>query len=132
MTESALWVQLNEIMKDKWVATRHEDILSKGVPDVSFSMPSVSGWIELKTAFTIVKDRLKIRSLTPEQRIWLHKRRSIGGRVWVLCADHDQWIFVNKFFLQLHKGLDLEWCLIIPKDELTTRCISSILGGHYA
>lgn len=132
MTESDLWKELNELMLFGWTASRHEDILTRGVPDVSFSISSnVSGWIELKCKFTILKNGgIKVPTLEPAQRVWLHKRAEKCGHVFVLCANENAWFFIRSAyssFLYAHKGVSPHAVTKIERKDLTQKAVKKIL-----
>lgn len=86
-TEASLWRYIRDGMGSRWHAQRHEDRLSAGVPDVSFALDGVDGWLELK-----VLSRWPTRPETPvrlglraDQALWLRDRAKVGGgRCWVL------------------------------------------------
>ena len=87
MAERSLWLYLRNGMKNSWHAARHEDQLSVGVPDVSYGVNKVNGWIELKALNAWPKNQLtivKIPGFTNQQRAWLQNRGSKGGRCWLL------------------------------------------------
>ena len=48
--EKNLWRYVRKGMAEHWDATRHEDRVTPGVPDVSFRVGGRNGWLELKTA----------------------------------------------------------------------------------
>lgn len=112
MTESALWKELNRIMKEHWEASRHEDKLSKGVPDVSYSLNnSCSGWIELKTDFRIKDGIITFPRLEASQRIWLYRRNRLCGNCFVLAANEEEWVFIPAHKLltkKIHIGAYIE------------------------
>jgi len=88
--ESSLWKALRDGMAAKfaplrWHATRHEDALAAGIPDVSFGLDGVQGWIELKVvAKWPSRGALRVRHLTREQVLWLRARARAGGRTFLL------------------------------------------------
>ncbi len=71
-----------------------ENIVKVGTPDVEYH----GGWIEVKRtvewparASTMVS---LDHDLTLEQRIWIKRRSSVGGKVWVLVQiDRDYLLF---------------------------------------
>lgn len=86
-----------------WEAQRHEDSLTSGIPDLSYSM-NVNGWIELKYLRSKpAKDDtiLKIEHYTPEQRNWLIRHGSKSGLCWLLLQVESvymifDWTKANK------------------------------------
>lgn len=94
MSEAALWDTLRVGMGGLWHAQRHEDKHSTSIPDVSYAMGSVDGWIELKYMNEVATAR-SLNSKTfdfhrdhfpEEQRNWLTERARRGaGNVFVIC-----------------------------------------------
>lgn len=86
MSEARLWQYLRTGMGSAWEAQRHEDKLTSGIPDVSYSM-SRHGWIELKYLSTKPKraeSPLKIDHYTVDQRNWLTRHGSRAGLCFLL------------------------------------------------
>jgi penicillin-binding protein-related factor A (putative recombinase) len=74
-------------MEKSWDAVRHEDRLSAGVPDVSYGINHINGWIELKSLNAWPKNPLtivQIPGFTEQQRAWLQNRGQKGGWCWLL------------------------------------------------
>lgn len=73
---------------------RHEDVLTKGIPDISFAIPLEgfghvpSGWIEAKylDSFPARAATPVDYGLTPEQRVWLRLRDRIAGDALLLLG----------------------------------------------
>lgn len=88
MTEQQLWKFLSSKMKGKWLAQRHEDRLSQGIPDVSFSIRGVGhGWMELKAIDAAMPAApVRIPHLTDLQRAWIMSHGQAGGGVFVLVS----------------------------------------------
>jgi len=83
--ESSLWRYVREGMGRRWHATRHEDALTAGIPDVSYGICGVQGWIELKVVERApLSGVIRVRHFTKEQRAWLKARGSHGNRTWLL------------------------------------------------
>jgi hypothetical protein len=80
--------------------TNHEDSWIAGVPDLSFGLNGVDGWIELKDVVAIpsAANSLQI-GFTPAQGTWAKKRFAAGnGNVWGLVrvrrsASSTYWLF---------------------------------------
>lgn len=81
--EQLVWSALQRRMVGEWIAQRHEDRYSPGIPDVSFVRNGVSGWIELKHADK--NEPLKIR---PGQLNWM-KSRVDAGCMCILMTRRD-------------------------------------------
>ena len=64
---------------------RHEDKLTSGIPDCSYGVNNINGWVELKTYDRWPKDgMLKWDDLKPEQVNWLIRRGKKGGHCFLL------------------------------------------------
>ena len=88
-TEHALWRYVNAGMRERlgprWSAQRHEDRYASGIPDVSYGLNGVDGWIELKAVDRWPTGVPLTVGLTAEQAAWLKLRgRAGGGRCFVL------------------------------------------------
>ena len=97
MSENALWKYLRDGMGATWESQRHEDKLSTGIPDVSYST-TLHGWIELKfiaeppkRASTI----LRIPHYTAEQRNWLERHGKRGGRCFLLLQVGREYLLFD-------------------------------------
>lgn len=115
MSESAFWNTLRDGMKGKWLAQRHEDAFSEGIPDVSFDMPGIrgSGWIELKYLETFPKREktiVRIPHYTNMQRLWIKYHGRINcrtflfvqvGREYFLFDWHTASDYVGRSYRQL-------------------------------
>lgn len=84
MSESGFWRYIRQGMKDKWNASRHEDITSRGIPDVSFGLGGKNGWIELKILNRQPRELtiLRLEHFTVWQKRWLINRGNAGGNCW--------------------------------------------------
>lgn len=100
--EQKLWKSLKRAMrKSGWDATRHEDVCSPGVPDVSWGARGVNGWIELKVIDRLPKDpcqpiKFEVR---PKQRVFLINRVKTGGHCGILvrvAKDDECYLFDKK------------------------------------
>ena len=104
-SETALWQTMRtNVYKvfDKVHLQRHEDIISVGIPDVSYGVrygfnDFRQGWVELKyTAEYPARPGTPIKCdhFTQEQKDWLGARGSLGGRCCVLWqVDKDYYVF---------------------------------------
>jgi hypothetical protein len=84
-------------MQGVWHATRIESSSGNGMPDVSYGVKGINGFMELKymprwpkLATTRVKLPLRL-----EQEIWIRNRGGIAGNVWVLCRVEDDFFLFN-------------------------------------
>lgn len=83
--ENTLKKYLIRIMGTRWHAQSHEDMLSVGIPDLSFACQGVSGWIELKHIIPPkTKTVVKPSKFTNEQINWMAKRMKHGGLCFVM------------------------------------------------
>ena len=110
MSENAFWRSLGRGMQKNaaWKeATRHEDKLQSGICDVSFvDNLSGHGWMELKQVNEWPKRSATIlhcRHYTDAQRIWMKRKGSAGGNVWLLIkVERDVLLF--DWFMALDVG----------------------------
>lgn len=69
-----------------------ENSVGIGTPDINYR----EGWVELKWLRSWPKkDSTIVRlahDLTKEQRVWLRRRASYGGNVWVLLQCRREWL----------------------------------------
>ena len=82
-TEAAFWSYLSDVMSPYWAAQRHEDRYTKGIPDVSYSMSRVNGWIELKSVTIEPEKIVQVPHFTNDQRQWLKRHGRRGGNCYV-------------------------------------------------
>jgi hypothetical protein len=87
MAEKDLWAILRDRVKTIGHFERIENMVGVGMPDVTYCVRGVEGFIELKQikefparAGTVVS----VDHYTPQQRIWARRRISAGGRVYLL------------------------------------------------
>lgn len=99
MNESGVWHTLSNGMKGLWHATRLESSAGNGVPDVSFGVPGVNGFIELKHIKTwpVLSSTAVKLPLKPEQKLWISIRGQITRNVWVLCRIEDSFALLTSF-----------------------------------
>jgi len=89
--EQAAWAQLRLAMDDYWVAQRHEDRFSVGIPDVSFVLPGgQGGWIELKAADP--NGKVAIRR---SQIVWMHRRVEFGAVCFIMIRGASGWVAID-------------------------------------
>ena len=85
-------------MKDHWEATRIENPVGPGTPDVFYALKDNGrmGWIELKHVHEWPKrptTPLKIPHFTADQRTWIKRYGSIGAQVHVfLQVDREYFL----------------------------------------
>lgn len=97
--EQTLWSRLQKHMKGYWDATRHEDAVTSGTPDVSWGARQVNGWLELKVIGHLPKkNTLVVIDLRPAQRVFLLNRMKAGGHcsVLVYVQESDQCFLFDR------------------------------------
>lgn len=112
MTEKNLWTNIRTGMGSRWIACRHEDSVTPGVPDVSYTIArgssAVTGWIELKDVPAWPKDPsvpLRVDHFTSEQRIWIRQRGRVGGLCWILIRVGTDYLLFDWVAAE-HLGKD--------------------------
>jgi hypothetical protein len=104
-SESGLWKTLRRHLRGKVDTTRHEDAIGLGIPDVSYGVNGVNGWIELKHSPDFPKKDatpVRLRHFTDEQRLFLISRGETGGYCWVLWQiKRDYFLFDHTVVWQL-------------------------------
>lgn len=116
MSEANLWDYLSCGMGNRWEAQRHEDKLTSGIPDVSYSMNGVHGWIELKYLSKPPNGNsaiMVIKHYTPDQRNWIERHGKAGGRVFILLRvdttymlfDWKDTRYVGRVSYKQHRGM---------------------------
>ena len=71
-----------------------ENGASPGCPDVNY----LHGWIELKVLpGWPMRDATPVRvsTFTPQQRLWLRRRRAVGGRAHLLLVVGSEWLLFD-------------------------------------
>ena len=96
--EILMWSKLRRIMGGSWLATRHEDRLNLGVPDVSYTIKNTNGWIEMKQIEKWPAKSttpIKIKHFTAQQRQFLRTRANCFLLLWV--RSENIWLlFIGK------------------------------------
>jgi len=79
-----------------------------GMPDVNY----VHGWIELKSAerfpvgLGVLHGAVDKDHFTPQQRVWLRRRRRAGGEAWLLLKVAHDWFLLDGLWAAEHLGID--------------------------
>jgi|TARA_Y100000310_G_scaffold270200_1_gene283867 hypothetical protein len=100
MSEHAAWTHMRNGMRGKWLAQRHEDKISIGIPDVSYSMPGVNGWIEIESIQRWPKkplDIVKVKHFSDTQRVWLKRRGEMGGYCFALLKVNQEYLLFDAY-----------------------------------
>lgn len=101
MAEASLWQYLKNGMKDSgWDATRHEDKMTIGVPDISFGLNMVNGWIELKALYGWPKNpATKVKfGLSEEQVWWINNRNKKGGHCFIFVRIKRDYLLIDGMY----------------------------------
>ncbi len=98
--EQKLWSRMSKYYKGHWDATRHEDAVASGTPDVSWGARKVNGWLELKAISNWPKNDKTVVpiDLRPAQRVFLLKRSIAGGHcaVFIHVLKHDEYYLFDE------------------------------------
>lgn len=97
MNEKGAWATLKRVMGDRWHATRVEDRLQSGIPDVTWGARGVQGWMELKYLEWPKRPTTPVKiGLRPEQAIWLTQRGQVGTYCSILVrVGLHEWFLFN-------------------------------------
>lgn len=89
MSETVIWKAIEPIITKAFGdASRHEDKQRQGIPDISFGIDQVNGWIESKHLKAWPKGfstQVKV-SIKKKQRNWICKRSNTGGSCFLMLA----------------------------------------------
>lgn len=100
--ESALWNWLKDHLKElrprKHDVQRIENACAKGTPDVEGCIDGETFWCELKVAYEMANDMLRVRITVPQVRR-AERRVRAGGRSWVLVRVCGRTWRENEHFL---------------------------------
>ena len=121
-TEKQLWFYINGKMSPYWAAQRHEDKHSKGIPDVSFSMSKVNGWIELKTVVMGKSGNVDLSHFTVEQKQWLKRHGRRGGHCFLLIEIISR--EGNKYIMLDYTKVDINKVMAVS-DLIDLSCYNS-------
>lgn len=116
MNESGMWRSMRKAMRGQWDATRHEDRIGVGIPDVSFGRNGVNGWIELKH-MTRYPKRGPIRvPLRPEQIVFLSRRGARGKNCWIfLRVEKDHYLVSSSYAKMISSGITRSWLIEVSR-----------------
>lgn len=96
MSEKNFWQYLRRKMKQSgWHVSRHEDSVTLGIPDISFGIDGIGGWIELKYLKNWPKQKntkVKIHHLTMLQCKWLYSRGLTSGNCWIFVQIEKDYL----------------------------------------
>lgn len=156
-SESSLWSYIKDGMSGLWDATRHEDRLSGGTPDISYGITvdagkifecHTNGWVELKWLREPVVDVLEpisIPHFTYNQKRFLRNRGKAGGSCWLLIGIEAvgmanatypvfmliKWNQVNDAMGDTYSYDDLYYCCTkLWANGIDFEELAKILGGE--
>lgn len=100
--ETALWnwlkTHLKELRPLKHDVQRIENSIAKGTPDVEGCIDGETFWCELKVAYVLKADKIRIK-ITVDQVRRAQRRVRAGGRSWVLVRVCGATWRENKHYL---------------------------------
>jgi len=138
-TESYLWTKLKKMPQSEM--TRHEDKLNFGIPDVSFGLDGINGWIELK-AFKGRPPRgvFKFSNLQNTQVRFLERRGKAGGHCYIMVIVNRgksaefflfHWSVVRKLFRTELSIEDLyELCCYYSYESIRFKSLRASIHKH--
>lgn len=78
MTETLLWKRLRPAFVDNgFRVARHEDAVTPGIPDVSYTCTEGHGWLELKSTGPTWGKAPNFKEFRPSQLLWLNERYAV-------------------------------------------------------
>lgn len=116
-----LWNSLRGLLPAGCHATRIENSIGSGFPDVHYTYLETSGTIELKSA-----DRLPMKKagLRKSQMDWIREETEAGGIVWIVLQYKKSIYVVNG-------GLYADILNEVTEDNLPTFCAALWSVGAY-
>jgi len=123
--ENRLKNYLLEMMGTVWDAQSHEDRFSLGIPDLSYGVAGVNGWIELKQVEKYPKKSstpIDLKHFTPSQVNWLRKRGKRAGSCFILIQ-----ITTEYYIFSFHKARLLRAGM--TKEKMEEQCIQKWENG---
>ena len=113
MNETTFWHYLRERMLGHWEADRIENLCGSGTPDVTFTVPSKHGWIELKYLENFPKrptTKVKIACFTDQQKLWLTRRGRLAGDCWLFVrVGKEMFLFSWDQVYSVEEWTQAEW-----------------------
>lgn len=101
MSESKLWKNINGALAARWDATRVDNKLDPGFPDVSYGIDGVNGFIELKCIQRWPKHShtaIDFGASFKWQRRWISRRQEHGGLCFLLLwvvGPQPEWLLLD-------------------------------------
>lgn len=141
--ETALWGWLKDHLKElrayglKFDVQRVENAVAKGTPDVEGCIAGDTFWCELKVAYEMANDRLRVR-ITADQVRRALRREGAGGRSWVLVRVCGRTWRQNRHYLIAGKDSEellapvsrtrLEELSAVPSDAAAIELLKALVG----
>lgn len=97
MAEADLWKTLRDAMATEGHFDRIENMIGRGMPDVTYCIHGASGFIELKYLDHWPRQGkpVVLKHFTPQQRNWIRQRLSAEGRVFLLLeVEHPVRVYL--------------------------------------
>ncbi len=98
MSEKDLSKYVRDLISRFGHVESHEDRYKTGIPDLSYGVGGINGWIELKylpSWPTKPEAPVKLRRFTPAQRNWLQSRGAAGGHCFLLLQVKDEYLLFH-------------------------------------
>lgn len=141
--ETALWNWLKTHLKElrghglKHDVQRIENAVGKGTPDVEGCIGGDTFWCELKVAYEMAGDMLRIRITADQVRRALRRVRT-GGRSWVLVRVCGPTWRLNRHYLVAGEHAEelmepvprarLEELSAVPSDAAAVELLKALVG----
>lgn len=106
-----MWRHLRPLLNgDGWHAMRVENPALPGTPDVNWAGDGAEGWLEIKYVhrYPPKGGTVQVRDFSPQQRVWLTKRRRVGGNAKLIARIADDWILFDGLVAGLFLGREVK------------------------
>lgn len=125
--ESGFWAEIKRALGSRPLhdLVRVENgTCGPGTPDLNYCIDGIEGWIELKKVELPKRDStvVKVDHFVGEQRAWLMRRATAGGRVWVLLRAGDETFLFSGGHAA--RNLGVTW----TKEDCRTRAVYHCAG----
>ena len=116
--------------------SNHEDKFTFGVPDSSYGLSQINGWVEHKYIGSWpVRPSTKIKiGLRKDQVFWMEKRQKTGGRCFILIGvESEIFLFSGDLVRELYSGIIkkqfYEMSLAVWNKQIDTKQLKLLLCG---
>lgn len=131
MTEKTMRNRVTEQLKKRGMdICNHEDGVNLGVPDQSYGVDGVEGWVELKheDKWPVRADTIaRMKRYTDAQRFWILNRGKAGGRCFLLLQVGTDWLLFGHMGAQLVGKVDRATLESICLMKWESICFDSLL-----